>query len=175
MNKIESTIPELLNMLKTVEPSVKHEQGTVLLVDSSKKGSKRKSKQQPKGKKKKKGKKAEPAQKGTCHHCGKEGHWRRNCKIYLESLKKNKASDAPSSSGIFVIDCHSISFDTWVLDTGCGSHICNDIQGLRHRRRLVKGESNLRIGNGAKVAAVAIGTYMLKLPTGRVLVLDNCF
>ena len=76
---------------------------------------------------------------------------------------------------IFVIDRHSISSDTWVLDTGCGSHICNDIQGLRNRRRLVKGESNLRVGNGAKVAAVAIETYLLKLPTGRVLELDNCF
>lgn len=174
MNKIETTISELLNMLKTVEPSVKHEQGTVLLVNSSKKGSKRKSKQQNQGKGKKKAKKAEPAQKGTCHHCGKEGHWRRNCKSYLESMKK-KASDAPSTSGIFVIECHSISLDTWVLDTGCSSHICNDIQGLRNRRRLVKGDSNLRVGNGAKVAAVAIGTYLLKLPTGLVLELENCF
>ena len=42
--------------------------------------------------------------KGTYFHCGKDGHWKRNCKVYLESLKKNKASDAGTSSGMFVIE-----------------------------------------------------------------------
>ncbi|VFQ87932.1 unnamed protein product [Cuscuta campestris] len=30
------------------------------------------------------------AGKGICFHCGVKGHWKRNCKIYLEELKKNK-------------------------------------------------------------------------------------
>ncbi|KAM2668289.1 hypothetical protein EV2_019896 [Malus domestica] len=38
----------------------------------------------PKGGVKKK-KAMEP--KGTCHHCGKEGHWKRNCRLYLATLK----------------------------------------------------------------------------------------
>ena len=29
---------------------------------------------------------------------------------------------------------------SWVLDTGCGSHICSDVQGLRTSRALTKGE-----------------------------------
>ncbi|KAG6488040.1 hypothetical protein ZIOFF_056798 [Zingiber officinale] len=37
MNNLESTTPEMINMLKTVEPSVKGEQKTVMLVDSFKK------------------------------------------------------------------------------------------------------------------------------------------
>ncbi|XP_074585271.1 RNA polymerase II C-terminal domain phosphatase-like 2 isoform X1 [Curcuma longa] len=97
MNHLKSTIPELINMLKTVELSVKKEQKVVMMIDTSKKDSKkRKSKAQAKGKKKIK--KEEPTSKGACHHCGKVGHWLRNCKIYLESLKK-KTSDAPSTSG----------------------------------------------------------------------------
>ncbi|XP_074576281.1 uncharacterized protein LOC141832800 [Curcuma longa] len=98
MNRIESTIPELINMLKTIEPSVKNEKKAVMLVDSSKKGSKRKATRQNKGKKKK-AKVTEPASKGPCHHCGKMGHWRRNCKAYLETVKAKKASDAASASG----------------------------------------------------------------------------
>ena len=39
----------------------------------------------------------ETAPKGTCFHCGQDGHRRRNCKAYLGSLKK-KASNAPSTS-----------------------------------------------------------------------------
>ncbi|MBT1595280.1 zinc finger domain-containing protein, partial [Klebsiella pneumoniae] len=30
--------------------------------------------------------------KGKCFHCGKTGHWRRNCKEYLASLKKGSSS-----------------------------------------------------------------------------------
>ncbi|XP_074579600.1 uncharacterized protein LOC141836090 [Curcuma longa] len=90
INHIESTIPEMINMLKTIEPAVKSEKKVVMLVDSSKKGSKRKATRQAKGKKKKKAKVTEPASKGSCHHCGKMGHWRRNCKTYLESVKGKK-------------------------------------------------------------------------------------
>ena len=61
------------------------------------------------------------------------------------------------------------------MDTGCGSHTCTDIQGLRDSRKITKGESDLRVGNGARVVAIAIGTYVLNLPSGFCLYLDNCF
>ena len=34
--------------------------------------------------------------KGTCHHCGKPRHWRRNCKEYIESVKGKKMKGASS-------------------------------------------------------------------------------
>ena len=49
------------------------------------------------------------------------------------------------------------------------------MQGLRNSRKLAKGESNLQVGNGARVAVVAIGTYVLNLHSGICLNLDNCF
>ncbi|KAK9025215.1 hypothetical protein V6N11_065111 [Hibiscus sabdariffa] len=50
-------------------------------------------------------------------------------------------------------------------DTGCGSHICTSVQGLHMRRNLAKGDVDLRVGNGARVAALAVGTYVLSLPS----------
>ena len=46
--------------------------------------------------------------------------------------------------------------------------------GLKQSRRLRDGELTLRVGNGARVAAVAVGTYSLCLPTGVVLELRDC-
>ena len=84
----------------------------MMLVDSygSKKGYKNKKKRkitkQKGGATKKKAK--ETSSKGRCFHCGKEGHWKRNCKAYLES-KKRVACDAPISSGIYVIEVNIVS------------------------------------------------------------------
>ena len=55
---------------------------------------------------KKKGK--ETTLKETCFYCGQVGHWKRNCKAYIES-KKKVACDAPSSSGIYVIKVNIVS------------------------------------------------------------------
>nr|GEV90059.1 hypothetical protein [Tanacetum cinerariifolium] len=45
-------------------------------------------------------KKDNPAQDAICHQCGEEGHWRRNCPVYLvELLKKKKLSQGASTSG----------------------------------------------------------------------------
>ena len=49
------------------------------------------------------------------------------------------------------------------------------MQGLKRSRQLKKGEVDLRVGNGAKVAALAVGSYELTFPSGLLLVLDNCY
>ena len=64
---------------------------------------------------------------------------------------------------------------SWVLDTGCGSHICTNVHGLKRSRDLAKGEVYLRVGNGAKVVALAVGTYVLTLPSGLIIQLENCY
>ena len=73
----------------------------------------------------KKGK--ETAPKETYFYCGHVGHWKRNCKAYLE-LKKKVACDAPSSLGIYVIKVNTLSPNNiWVYDTSCGSYIWIDM------------------------------------------------
>jgi len=65
--------------------------------------------------------------------------------------------------------------NSWVLDTRCDFHICNNDQELKRGRRLLKGEVDLRVGNVARVAALDLGTYNLTLPSEMLLELDNCY
>ncbi|KAL0293467.1 UNVERIFIED_CONTAM: Retrovirus-related Pol polyprotein from transposon TNT 1-94 [Sesamum radiatum] len=49
---------------------------------------------------------------------------------------------------------------SWVLDTGCGAHICNDLQVLQRSRKLSKDEMVLRLGDGKAVAVEASNFIM---------------
>ncbi|KAI3744877.1 hypothetical protein L1987_57973 [Smallanthus sonchifolius] len=109
---------------------------------------------------------------GNCHYFGELGHWKCNCPTYL--VRKTKALEA-GSSGIFIIEIFSLSSKYWVFDTGCGYHICNDLQGLKKVRRLKQGDWELHVGNGQKVVVKAVGEYTLLLPSGLELVLNNVY
>ena len=95
---------------------------------------------------------------------------------YLEDLKEKKTFET-SSLGIYVIEVNVTTYDStpWVVDTGCGVHICTNLKGLSNSRTLEKGQVDLRVANGAKVAALAIGTYQLSLPSRMVIELNNCY
>ncbi|KAG8497176.1 hypothetical protein CXB51_008417 [Gossypium anomalum] len=107
------------------------------------------------------------SKEGNCFHYGVTGHWKRNCPVYLEEIKKAKASRT-SALGIYVIDINLSTTTSWVLDTGCGFHICTSVQGLQRSRTLAREDVDLRVGNGARVATLAVGTYTLSLPSGLV-------
>ena len=172
MNEMDKSISELHTMLKTAEQNIKSKLGHVLMVQKGK-GFKNKGKGKGKGKGKSNAQpKAKAPKEGVCFFCNEPGHWKRNCKLYLEDLKKKKKTGETSSSGIYVIQINFSPFSSWVLDTGCGSHICTNVQGLKRSRQLKKGEVDLRVGNGAKVAALAIRSYELTLPSGLLLVLE---
>ncbi|GJT88673.1 zinc finger, CCHC-type containing protein [Tanacetum coccineum] len=120
-------------------------------------------------------KKDNPAKDAICHHCGEIGHWRRNCPVYLtELMKKKKLSQGASTSGIFTIELYSFPNKSWIYDTGCGIHICITTQGLRGSKKLKPGALSLYVGNGNRAAVEAIGSYHLELPSGLVIVLNNC-
>ncbi|GJR33300.1 retrotransposon protein, putative, ty1-copia subclass [Tanacetum coccineum] len=120
-------------------------------------------------------KKDNPAKDAICHQCGEVGHWRRNCPVYLaELMKKKKLSQEASTSGIFTIELYSFPSKSWIYDTGCGTHICITTQGLRGSKKLKPGALSLYVGDGHRAAVEAIGTYHLELPSGLVIVLNNC-
>ena len=50
-----------------------------------------------------------------------------------------------------------------------------DVKGLRDSRKLNRSKMNLRVGDRARVAAVAVGTCELVLPYGLVLLLSRTF
>ncbi|PKI40812.1 hypothetical protein CRG98_038823 [Punica granatum] len=171
MNDYNKLLPELLSMLRTAEQEIS--KGTLVEMVQGTKN---------RGKGKKQGKKAKGAFKcdlvalkpkakvandDYCFHYCNSGHWKRNCKVYLEELKKKKKGSETSTSGIHVVEINVYTASTsWVLDTECSAHICGNVQDLRNSRSLAKGEVDLRAGNRARVVALTVGTYHLYLPTG---------
>ncbi|GKB45187.1 retrotransposon protein, putative, ty1-copia subclass, partial [Tanacetum coccineum] len=117
-----------------------------------------------------------PAKDDACHHCKEVGHWKRNCLVYLAELqKKRKQVGSASSSGIFTIELFSFpNNNSWVYDTGCGTHICITKQGFKEARKLKQRALYLYVGNDVRAQVEAIGRFDLVLPNGLVICLDNC-
>ncbi|WRX12109.1 Integrase [Theobroma cacao] len=81
---------------------------------------------------------------GKCFHCGVKGHWKRNCKVYLEEIQKNKQ------------------------DSGATNHVCNSLQGFQQRRKLSKGQFRMRMANGTFVSALVVRAIILQFPYGHI-------
>ncbi|KAJ9535212.1 hypothetical protein OSB04_un001707 [Centaurea solstitialis] len=105
----------------------------------------------------------------SCPECGSEDICEHSMNIDQIEI------GLPDAPGIFMIDCLITSYESWVIDTGSGNHICNHLQGFTRRKTLRKDRSNLRVGEGTQLIAEAVGSYSLSLPSGLVLELDNCY
>ncbi|KAK9669867.1 hypothetical protein RND81_13G160000 [Saponaria officinalis] len=163
MNGIEKYLTKLHGMLKTAEKNMKTNPMDDVLMVSKGKGFKRSSKgkgkakvQPTKGPRKPAGPKgwgkAKATDANTCLYFREDGHWKMECPKYQEDLKNGNVA---STSGMYMIKIYFADSTSWVLDTECGSHICTNVQGLKRSRKLIKGEVHLRVGNGARVAALA--------------------
>ncbi|KAL8135558.1 hypothetical protein AgCh_010263 [Apium graveolens] len=155
MNKLDVSLPELHNILKTAESNFPPKKSSVLLIGE---GSNLKKRKRNSSKKKKVGEKMpvppkaeDPESKVVCFHCNKVGHWKRNCKVYLAELKKKGSETTASDSGMFMIE------------------------GPRISRTLEEEEVILLMGNGARVAAEDVESFHLHMPTGKTIVLNNCY
>ncbi|KAJ9542665.1 hypothetical protein OSB04_029171 [Centaurea solstitialis] len=105
----------------------------------------------------------------SCPECGSEDICEHSMNIDQIEI------GLPDAPGIFITDCLITSYESWVIDTGSGNHICNHLQGFTRRKTLRKDRSNLRVGEGTPLIAEAVGSYSLSLPSGLVLEQDNCY
>ncbi|GJR36954.1 retrotransposon protein, putative, ty1-copia subclass [Tanacetum coccineum] len=76
------------------------------------------------------------------------GKTKRKEKAELMKKKKTRGQNvASTSSGIYTIELFAFPKNSWVYDTGCGTHICNTKQGLRGAKKLKRGSLYLYVGN----------------------------
>ncbi|KAL0445264.1 UNVERIFIED_CONTAM: hypothetical protein Slati_2249100 [Sesamum latifolium] len=77
---------------------------------------------------------------------------------------------------MFVIEVNmTTSAASWVLDTGCGAHICNKLQVLERRRKLSKDEMILKLGDGKAIAVEVVGSLSLVVSDHIRIKLKDCF
>ncbi|RVW36992.1 Retrovirus-related Pol polyprotein from transposon TNT 1-94 [Vitis vinifera] len=154
MNHKKCNLTELLNELQSYETLIDDKGGKANIAEanavvgkaSSSRNKKKRNVRNQKDKKKiqnKKGKVVEPKRKGKCFHCNQDGHWKRNCKKYLDELKQKKKQ-------------------------GASNHVCISLKMLESSKDLEKGAFMMRVGSGARVSATAVGTNGMNICSGYV-------
>jgi hypothetical protein len=196
MHEKKMTLNELHNALKTAEVDMdKTKEKYVLAVaSSSKKIAKNKGKAKRKTSKthtstkgksggaqastsKGSKKKNSPSSETECFYCHEMGHFRMNCPKYKRDLDEGKV-ERKRPKGILVIELNlnlATTIQDWVIDTGSCAHLVSNVQALRDRRSLPKGEVVLKVGNGASISAIAVGTLDLHLSSGLCLSLRDVY
>ncbi|GKE42954.1 putative retrotransposon protein, partial [Tanacetum coccineum] len=160
MQSIEMTISEVHSLLIEFEKSIKRNKQPIVGAFSTPQvmaiqgGRVQKDKPQGKAKGKYKGKglkksyptkpkkpqpykKERPTKDGQYHHCKEEGHWKRNCPVYLAELIKKRKLEVKM--------LHPL------------------LQGLRGAKKLKHGSLYLYMGNGVCAEVEAIGSFDLVL------------
>ena len=110
----------------------------------------------------------------TCHFCHKPGHFKKDCRKYQASLKKQEASvtkkKEPPSDGEAVVTIHALaatSRESWIVDSGATCHMCND-RSLLVNLRPLSIPQEVTLGDGSSLEGPAEGTVKLDaiLPSG---------
>src|SRR5918994_95761 len=155
-------IPELFMMMKSMKIEIKKEHQVLMINKTTsfkkrakgKKGNFKKNDKQVAAQVKKP--KSGPKLETKCFYCKGTGHWKQNCPKYLADKKDGKVN-----KGIFdihVIDVYftSVYSNPSVFDTSSVAKSSNSKRELQNKRRLVKVEVTMCVGNDSKVDKITI-------------------
>ena len=98
---------------------------------------------------KKQRKVVESKPKGKCFHYIQDGHWKRNCKKYLDELKQKKKQ---GKLDLLVVETCLVEsdFSSWIVNLGASNHVCISLKMLDSARDLEEGAFTMRVGSGSK-------------------------
>ena len=109
----------------------------------------------------------------SCYECGKTGHIRRNCRVFLKKKKeaevKPKAAvaeaDATESCGLIATAttvCAAELPHAWIMDSGATKHMCCN-KDLFSELIEIRGASEIKVGDGRCLQTAGIGKVSLKI------------
>ena len=128
------------------------------------------------------GNNSRPKKPFTCNYCKKPGHFKRDCRKFLASQKKQQsASTAEAKSDEEgLVSIHALATTTpkgsWIVDSGATCHMSNN-KDLFVKLRELETPLEVTLGDGRSLEGTAEGTVKLEtlLPDGttRTCRLDN--
>jgi len=109
-----------------------------------------------------------PAEKDECYWCCSKEHRKKDCPAFLKHCIKKGEEDLVT----FIDETLYFSYEksTWWIDSGATVHVANSLQGTSTRRILQRGERWLKVANGVRADAEAIGVLTLDLSNGSKLI-----
>ena len=108
--------------------------------------------------------------KGTCHHCGKPGHFKRDCRLLKKQKEVSNTNLVAMISEINVLE----DDNAWWIDSGATKHVCKDRSLFKSYKAMDDG-SVLYMGNSSTAIVKGKGNVQLEFTFGKTLTLTDIY
>ncbi|KAH9720235.1 hypothetical protein KPL70_006028 [Citrus sinensis] len=108
--------------------------------------------------------------KGTCHHCGKPGHFKRDCRLLKKQKEVSNTNFVAMISEINVLE----DDNAWWIDSGATKHVCKDRSLFKSYKAMDDG-SVLYMGNSSTAIVKGKGNVQLEFTSGKALTLTDVY